>query len=100
MRTRTILAIAGTLTIALATPRAAHCTEPAPRPAARLIVVVSAKPVAASIVRASSSATVADSVSAGAFTATLADQRLFRLLPTWGTIAGHAHAGFSLSGRF
>jgi hypothetical protein len=100
MRTTAILGIAGTLTIALATPRVAHCSEAAARPARRLIVVVSAKPVAASIVHASSSATAVEAVSVGAFTATLPDQRLFRLLPTWGSIAGHAHAGFSLSGRF
>src|SRR4051794_22057646 len=99
MRTTAILGIAGTLTIALATPRVAHCSEAAARPARRLIVVVSAKPVAASIVHASPSATV-EAASVGAFTATLPDQRLFRLLPAWGSIAGHAHAGFSFSGRF
>ena len=100
MRTSAALSIAGSLMIALAMPRAARSSEPAKHPAARLVVMVSAKPVAVHAAASATTAGVVEAVSTGAFTPALPDQRLFRLLPTWGTIAGHTHAGFSLSGRF
>jgi len=117
MRTTTLLEMASVLTIALGAPRAARCSELDGHPPSRAALVVSLSAnggsASARTFRGFSSpglaapggpAETTEAVSAAAHLVTAAanlDQRLpLRVRPTWGTIAGHAHAGFSLSGRF
>jgi hypothetical protein len=107
MRTTAILGIAGSLSIAFGMPRAARGSEPAGRAKSRVVVSVSASTGGAPArgFRASSSTAGTahvEAASAAAPVATAAFDKLLllRFQPTWSTIAGHTHAGFSMSGRF